>query len=151
MLHNLEKSPTFLKLLGYVKTMWEIFSNFYGLFKISDLYKTIRQNYRKISTSGFLTFSKAKLLYKIKRNMNIFSFSMEMKLIGKKGYTVRALKAWILHTVLFRADVRLSLESLSKMHFSIGVDQAQAWSGFDGLAWACLGLKGFTRVLPGLL
>lgn len=93
MLHNLEKSPTFLKLLGYVKTMWEIFSNFYGLFKISDLYKTIRQNYRKISTSGFLTFSKAKLLYKIKRNMNIFSFSMEMKLIGKKGYTVRALKA----------------------------------------------------------
>ena len=73
--------------------MWEIFSNFCGLFTISNLYKAIGKNYRKISTLGFLTFSKAKLLYKIKKNMNIFLFSMKMKLIGKKGYTVRALKA----------------------------------------------------------
>ena len=57
--------------------------------------------------------------------------------------------------MLFRADVRLSLESLSKMHFSIGVDQARAWSGLIGLgrAWlglvghyqACLDLKGLTQ------
>ena len=56
--------------------------------------------------------------------------------------------------MLFRADVRLSLESLSKMHFSIGVDQARAWLGFDGLAQALTGLLGLERAYsgpPGLL
>ena len=59
-------------------------------------------------------------------NMNIVLFLMEMKLIGRKSLHRACAKREFLHILwLFRAlDVKLSL---SKMHFSIGVDRARAW------------------------
>ena len=58
--------------------------------------------------------------------MNIVLFLMEMKLIGRKSLHRACAKREFLHILwLFRAlDVKLSL---SKMHFSIGVDRARAW------------------------
>ena len=84
-------SHLFMKLLSDVKPKWEIFSNFCGLLRISELYKSVHISYRLFffrvsycSTWILLWFTEMQRFYKKKFVEQFFEESVQIRVKHRK-------------------------------------------------------------------